>query len=258
MKCTETLLVCPALALLMQPCATVEPSKMTAAGGGIVGTSHGGLHLAASISPGGAVLASVDLPSGRAAAVRREPRGASSLATLSSSAEHPNWWQHPSQPGPLGPPAGWPGNHPLPPPQAWPPAGPVPVAAAPPFAVAAPPPQGPPAEVDAVGPTSMDEAVREVSKFDLIVAQAERRAGLPDSTHTTMAPVPADTESEKEGNALVWAAVSISTILGAGAIAYSWHLHSKNAQLEAQLKASLTEQQVQQKTEVNDAQEGYS
>lgn len=92
------------------------------------------------------------------------------------------------------------------------------------------------------GPRNLEEARLEVTKFDTMVSQAEQRAGLPDSVHTTPEPLPVDKESEAADRALLWGAVFLVVVVGIAASGYSIYLHNKASELEALVKGHLPQQ----------------
>lgn len=74
------------------------------------------------------------------------------------------------------------------------------------------------------GPLNEVEARQEVQKMDRLIAEAEFRAGLPDTTHTTPLPEPGEDIIEKEERTGMYFACLIVLVLGAVAAGYSLHL----------------------------------
>jgi len=74
-----------------------------------------------------------------------------------------------------------------------------------------------------LGPLNEVEARQEVQKLDRVIAEAEFRAGLPDTTHTTPPSVPGEDIIEKEERTGMYFACLIVIVLGALAAGYSLH-----------------------------------
>lgn len=94
--------------------------------------------------------------------------------------------------------------------------------------------QPPQMQGNVFGPLNEVEARREVEKMDRIIAEAEFRAGLPDTTHTTPPPEPGEDPIEQEERTGMYIACLIVLVLVACAAGYSLHkFQGQKAEIDA-------------------------
>jgi cbb3-type cytochrome oxidase subunit 3 len=106
--------------------------------------------------------------------------------------------------------------------------------------------------------TNYNDAAQQLDKIDRIVRDAEEKSGLPDSTKT-LPPTEADTptDEEQEGNALMWAAISLIVLTGVFAAGWTFYF-VRRGKTKANEKAALAEGEGEQEGAGEDEQVEFS
>lgn len=218
------------LFFVARPLGAVEPARRSQKTEGAGPSQPGQQGARLAVLHDGTVQSVAGSPSDRAAAIRREPQGASHHAASASFDEESQ--QHLDDDGqPYGRPPQHPQQPPPPPPRYGPPPRePHPYRGRP--VAAAPHPHA--------GPQEMNDAERKLARYDRIVAEAEDRAGIP-PTSTTTAPV------EEGSSGFLKLVCVLAVAFGVAAIAYSFHLSKKTQETEALLLKQQQQQMPQQR-----------